>query len=420
VYDSRIKAGESPAAVAASIFNTTGLVPPKFGVALRGAIASNDAASFGAGLTTASSMLRSNPNAFAGVDGGEGIEKQAVRFKHLTEDMGMSSEQATKRLMDEASQPALDPVKQEALQQFRKTSLTQDTIDARLKSKFSAELPSGNQRTAMSSIYSEFAEEGYEKFRDPGQALAFADFRVEQQFGVQNGVLMRYPPAKSGLSALPGASDSHAWATEQATKTVLSELGIVVDASQVLLVPVERNGVSTSAAFKGKPMTVNRKDAGDPNQQTSFTSVPYQIMVMPKTPDQDLLTVPGVFFPDLDTYVNDHNAAVAAEPQKPLIGRFGTYAPPKVMFTTPEGEQRAKNHELRANHEKNAARQKNFNTDIDGQIVAKQKAVEKLKRDVARMREEDPGEVYYVEQQIQALESQMYELRRTKQDFGGM
>ncbi|MEN6527587.1 MAG: hypothetical protein ABFD65_13980 [Candidatus Polarisedimenticolia bacterium] len=320
LYERGVKNGMDPAALAASVFDRTGIVPQQFATALRGALASEDQARVGASLMTAANMLRQNPNAFAGVEGGSDLEKSAFEFRRLTESLGLSTEQAAARVIKDARDPALlDPVKQEQMRQFRQSALTQEKIDGRLQSKFASgwfgfgapALPTGPQRTALASIYSEFAEEGFQQFRDPAKALEFADLRVQQQFGVQNGVLTRYPPAKAGLPALPGAGDGHAWINEQAAQIVKDRLGVVVDPSQIVLMPVERDGASTSAAFRGQPMTVRRSDS-KPGQETSFQSVPYMIQVMPKTAEQELLTVNGAFFPDIESYVAAKNKDIAA------------------------------------------------------------------------------------------------------------
>ena len=366
LYERGVKGGSDPSALAAAVFDRTGIVPPQFAVSLRGALASEDQARVGASLTTAANMLRQNPNAFAGVEGGSDLEKSAFEFRRLTDGLGMSTEQAAARAIKDARNPALlDPVKQEQMQQFRKSALTQEKIDNRLQSKFASgwfglgapALPVGPQRTALASIYSEFAEEGFQQFRDPDKAMSFADLRVQQQFGVQNGVLTRYPPAKAGLPALPGAKDGHAWVNEQAAQIVKDQLGVIVDPSQIVLMPVERDGASTSAAFRGQPSTVRRNDS-KPGQETSFQSVPYMIQVVPRTPDQELLTVNGAFFPDIDGYVAGKNKEVAAGGVVGFTGYDGFGIPFEVpahqldYLKTPEQQARKlkadKDAELRA------------------------------------------------------------------------
>ena len=374
LYERGVKNGMDPAAIAAAVFDRTGIVPPEFATALRGALASEDQTRVGASLVTAANMLRQNPNAFSGVDGGSSLEKSAFEFRRLTETLGLSTEQAAARVIKDARDPALlDPVKQEQMQQFRKSALTQEKIDSRLQSKFASgwfgfgapSLPTGPQRTALASIYSEFAEEGFQQFRDPTKAMEFADLRVQQQFGVQSGVLTRYPPAKAGLPALPGAKDGHAWINEQAAQIVKERLGVVVEPSQIVLLPVERDGASTSAAFRGQSMTVKRNDS-KPGQETSYQSVPYMVQVLPKTPEQEILTLNGAFFPDIDTYVAGKNKALDAENPGPLVAydQFGLpyeVAPHQVEYLkTPEQEARRvkaeKEAELRAAQEAERAR----------------------------------------------------------------
>lgn len=404
-YDRTVKGGADPAAAAAAVFDRTGIVPPSFAMAMRGAMISEDPARVVAGLTTASNMMRQNPNAFAGVEGGSDLEKNANEYRRLTEQLGLSSEQAVQRVLADARDTTkLDPVRQEQLQQFRKQSLTQDQIDARLRSTFSSwspfsnapfsvQLPTGPQRTAMASIYSEFATEGFEKFRDPDKALAFADMRVQQQFGVQNGVLMRYPPAKAGLPRLAGTgSDGFGWINEQAAETVKAQLGVTADPSQVILAPIERDGVSTRAAFNGQPTTVTRNDSGRPEQRTVFQSVPYMIMVMPKTPDQDMLVVNGAFFPDVDTYVSEKNKKIEADNAKSAeappvyYDPYGFSAPvqpyQQKFLETPEQQQRreqaAKEEELRASQAKERDSREKFQSGTDREVKQREDTIAKL------------------------------------------
>lgn len=313
-YNQRIAGGANPAQTAADVFDRTGIVPQPFATALRGAMVSNDATTVAAGLQTAANMTRQNPNAFAGVDGRSDLENGATEFRRLTETLGLSAEQATQKIMADARQsPELKAVKQDEMAAFRKEYLSQSAIDSRLSGNFSSwnpfsdkpfsvTLPVGPQRTAMSSIYGEFATEGFEKFKDPSKALAYADNKVAQQFGTMNGVLMRYPPGKANLPKLQGSgSDGYAWIAEQAAQMMQDQLGVVVKPSQIALLPVERDGVSTRQAFTGQPMTVTRNDS-KPGQQTQFQSVPYMIVVTPETAEQDVLTLNGAFFPDAESY----------------------------------------------------------------------------------------------------------------------
>jgi hypothetical protein len=271
----------------------------------------------------------------------------------------------------------LSPVKQEMLQQFRKQSLTQEQIDKRLQSSFSswnpfsdapfsASLPTGQQRAALASIYSTFAVEGFEQHRDPDAALAYADRQMQKQFGTQAGVITRYPPAKTGLPKIAGTGpDGYGWINEQAAKTVKDQLGIVVEPSQIVLLPVERDGVSTRAGFDGRPMTVKRSDS-KPGQETSYQSVPYQIMVVPKTPEQEIQILNGAYFPDVTTYVDEKNKAI--EKQNEALTAYDQFDIPyavnpaqRSLLETPEQKERAarakKTQELRDAQEEARRRQ---------------------------------------------------------------
>lgn len=353
-YERGIKAGGDPAVLAAQVFDKTGIVPQQFATAIRGALISEDKARVSAGLSVTANMLRQNPNALAGVEGGSDLENSAIEYRRLTEGLGMSTEQAAERIVRDARDPEkLSPVKQEQLQQFRKQSLSQEKIDERLQSSlsswnpfsdapFSAQLPTGQQRTALSGFYKAFAEEGFERHRDPDAALKYADAQFGKQFGTQNGTITRYPPAKTGLPKISGSgSDGYRWINEQAAQTVKDQMGVVVDPDQIVLVPVERDGVSTRAGFDGKPMDVKRPDGG------SYQSVPYQIIVQPKTPEQEAIVLLGAYFPDVDTYVGQKNKEIEKLNATPLTGydQFGipfAVAPAqRSLLETPTQQKRA-------------------------------------------------------------------------------
>lgn len=446
-YDRAVKNGTDPAAAAAAVFDRTGIVPPSFATAMRGALASEDPTRVAAGLTTASSMLRQNPNAFAGVEGGSDLEKNANEYRRLTEQMGMSSEQAVQRILADARDTTrLDPVRQDQLQQFKKQSLTQEQIDKRLQSSFSswspfsnapfsAQLPTGPQRTALASIYSEFATEGFEKFRDPDKALAFADLRVQQQFGTQNGVIMRFPPNKSSLPKLPGVGgDGYGWINEQAAAVVKDKLGVVVDPSQIVLMPIERDGVSTRAAFQGQPMTVTRDDSGRPEQRTKFRSIPYMVTVIPKTPEQDLLVVNGAYFPDIDTYVSDKNKQIQKQNAdevntQPLTGFDGAGMPFAVQpyqqkfLETPDQVQARKDAELRASQEKERKSRQEYEARATAAQKKNQDVIDRLmerRKEVEARRDDNPyiaqANLDRIDGEIARQQGEIMRLDRQKRD----
>lgn len=315
-FANAVQNGAAPEEVAARVFDQTGIVPPAFALAIRGAVASNDAGRVQSAMNVAAGMLRQNPNAFVGVEGAAKLEEQANEYRRLTETMGLSPEQATEQIL-KPPQEKMEPVKQEQFQLFQKQSLAQSQIDGRLQrlftswnvfgdKPFSVALPAGEQRTIMASIYADWAKQGYEKFRDADKALAYADLRAQKQIGVQNGMLMVYPPSKSGLPRVADKGDGYQWVSEQAAEEVLAQKGVKVDPAQIVLLPLEQGGYSTRAAFDGVPTQRKRKDG------TLLSSVPYLITVMPKTPDQDMLILHGAFLPDIDSYLATHSGKTDA------------------------------------------------------------------------------------------------------------
>lgn len=336
-FKAMTKATGDPAAAAAAVFDRTGLVPPAFATALRGALVSDDPARLGAAVRTASNIVSQNPNALAGVEGREQIEAAASEYQRLTGALGMSEQDAAQRIMQDARTPK-DRLKDETLQAFRKEYLTVEKLGSRLERQvgglfgglfgFGARMPEGAQRSAVANIYSGLAEEGMRQFQDPERALAYADFKIKQQFGTQNGIVTRYPPDKAGLPALDGKG--HTWINEQAVDVVKDQLGIVVEPSQVAFVAITgRDGVNTATAFQNGGVDVTRKDSR-PGQQSTFKSVPYQIVVMPKKGDPAGVpqVVHGAFFPDVDAYVNKVNSE-RTKPPDTLIDEFGMpYAAP--------------------------------------------------------------------------------------------
>jgi hypothetical protein len=335
-------------------------------------------------------MLRQNPNAFVGTEGGKQIEEAATEYRRLTEVQAMSPEQASQQIM-KAAQERPEPVKQEQFALFQKQSLTQEKIDARLTSQFTSwspfsdkpfglQLPAGAQRTALASIYSEWAKEAYEQFRDPDKALAQADLKAQKAFGVQNGVLMVYPPSKSGLPKIADQADGYAWVNQQAADLVLKQKGVVVDPSQIVLLPIEQRGYSTRAAFDGAPYQAKRPDG------TTYTTTPYIVTVMPKTPDQQMVILNGAFLPDVQTYMAGAKPAAPAQLMTPTS--MLRPAPPAQPLQTEQQKQAQQQAAKTAELEKSAIEaRKNqpfegLNPEQTGRVMDLQKQIEALdKRD---------------------------------------
>lgn len=312
-YSDLVKRGVPAAQAADTIYKATGVPPPSFAKELRGALASNDPARYGAAAGVASNMMADNPNAFAGVEGAKDLENAAIEYDYLTKQLGLSTDEATQRMLADARSPdKRDPVKQEQLQAFRKDYLSQEKVLSHItgglfNKVFRGTAPQGDAANVIARDYRALAEEGYRRSGDPGRAQEYADRQMQKLYGVQRGVITKFPPSKI-LPALPGAKDGHAWINEQAAAAVKNVLGVVVKPEQVYLMPVDTPIGSTRTAWDN-PVTVKRNDS-KPGQQSEFRSVPYQVHVLPEGPDQQYLVLPGAFFPDLQQYITDKNREI--------------------------------------------------------------------------------------------------------------
>lgn len=387
-FNNAVKGGADPMETAARVFDRTGLVAPSFALAIRGAMATNDQGRYTSAMNAAAGMLRQNPNAFVGTEGGKQIEEAATEYRRLTETMRLSPEQASQQIM-KAAQEKSEPVKQEQFALFQKQNLTQEKIDARLTSQFtswspfsdkpsSLQLPGGEQRTALASIYSEWAKEAYEQFRDPDKALAQADLKAQKAFGVQNGVLMVYPPSKSGLPKIADQADGYSWVNQQAAELVLKQKGVTVDPSQIVLLPIEQRGYSTRAAFDGAPYQAKRPDG------TTYATTPYIVTVMPKTPDQQMVILNGAFLPDVQTYITGAKPAAPAQLMTPTS--VLRPAPPAQPLQTEQQKAAQTLADKQAQLEKSVSRVRETNSD---QAQRTDKTIAELQAQIAALDKRD-------------------------------
>ena len=335
-FNSAVKAGVAVEDAAGMAFDKTGIVPPSFAKGLIGGAQSNDPARVEQSLVGAANLLNTDANAFNGVDNSGKLTDDAFEFIRRTEVLGQSSEDAVKAILaDRMRPPASAAAQEEALKGFRKDVLTSEAVEAGLLAAAEngwgrdATVPSGAATggDAMRSIYRGLAEEGFRKFGDADRAMAYAATEVGRRFGVFNGVLTQYPPDKAGVPALPNSDDPYAWVSEQAAAAASEEFGMEFGASNVVLVPIEDRGVSTRAAFGGRPVPI--PGAG------GRASVPYSVVVVPED-GSPAMVVPGVFLPDINEYVKTKNAELLAS--REVFVRVGgkVVGEPKPLLQTPE------------------------------------------------------------------------------------
>ncbi len=241
------------------IFKRTGILPEATTAFMRGALVSQDPQRVETAATIAGNMLSRNPNALAGLPSGDDIEKAGITFNHYVNDLGMSSKDAAQRLT-ERNTPEWKSrvgVRDEQAKAFKDT-LMKDTpasaiADAMDPGIFSR-APSVNamppeQRGEMLQTYAELATDYFtHNGADPAEAKAYASKKMQQLYGLSNGVLMKYPPEKGYPKDAEGGQG---YIYEQAAKDLKTITGADVAARDIYLTPIPR---ATAEAFKaGQP-----------------------------------------------------------------------------------------------------------------------------------------------------------------------
>lgn len=247
--------GGSPRA-AFEIWEKTGILPKTGAVALRGLMASNNPTNVANGASIASNMLEKNPNAFAGVEGGDEIEKTAMLYRHYVADLGMSKDEAIQKIA-KRNDPAVRAkinANADAEKDFRKQINKHSVqIDNWLSNELGGAFVSDpdfsapEQRAAVRQDFAELAWEHYQDHQDVGAARAYAAGQVKKLYGAVNGRLMKYPPTRS----YPPIGGSWDYVFKQAAQDIKGLTGRDVDPKSVYLMPLP---TATAEAFRaGRP-----------------------------------------------------------------------------------------------------------------------------------------------------------------------
>jgi hypothetical protein len=197
-----------------SLLERTGILPPSAGLALRGGLHSNDPTKLAQAGSVASVLLAKNPAAFDQMEGGAEMRERAILFRHYTQDMQMSSEDAARRVMQESSaEYKSKAAPKDRVDAFREKLRKQDPgkniIDGVVKqSTFlpgsvrigNPAAPAAGTRDALAGDYNEFAIEGFKLYGDEGAAHAYAKQRVGEFWGVtrspEGDRITRFPVEK--------------------------------------------------------------------------------------------------------------------------------------------------------------------------------------------------------------------------------
>lgn len=255
--------GGTPMA-AFNVWQKTGILGKAGGVALRGAMISTDPNSVSAGASIASSMLARNPNAFAGVEGGEEIERNALLYGHYVNDLGYSPGDAAKRVAEQNTPEMRRKIQmgQPEVAAFRKTVQRTDVqgmLGKALDTTWFDGKPTflgPEQRQAAGQDYADLAADHFQRYGDANAAQSYASAQMRRLYGVVNGRLMKYPPTR----AYPVIGGSQSYIFEQAAADIKKVTGRAVDPSKVYLLPIPTATAEAFRAGKAPPYEVHYID----------------------------------------------------------------------------------------------------------------------------------------------------------------
>ncbi len=355
-YEQSVKNGADPLTTGLQTVERTNMIPKQFATALRGAMVSNDTARKAAAYEVLG-QLASKPNLGASIEGGDKLMAEGLDFLRLKETYGTAD--AAIAEMKRRADAVKNPLSLEERKEVAKKYLSEEKVTANLSRNAwfgkDGALVGGilasyaPARVAVHSDYRDFFMERYEDTRDEASANEYANKKMGEIYGVQNGVMTKFAPSKLPGMELEGIGTK--WINEQAAKEV-EKLGYKVKPEQIILMPVP--GGKTATAFRSPQKPEFTREDG-----TKFNGVPYQIVIVPEkgNVDQRVIDLPGMtFVPDQKAYVDAANKRANEQlnaPRGTYIDQFGmevdvpVTANPKILETS-EQLQRRKAKELAA------------------------------------------------------------------------
>lgn len=232
---------------ALQVWQRTGILAKAGAVALRGGLVSTDPVHVQVAANVAGNMVRQNPNAFAGIEGGAEMEHAAFAFNHYTYDLGYSPQQAAVRVAREndpahkqkivAGQPQLDAWRK----QIRKDGNVGLAAQA-----LGGQFYSPSQAKEADDTYTELALDNMQHGNDLATAQALASAQMRKVYGkTRDGHITKYAPER-GYPAINGSID---YVYHDAIETVKTETHTTP--TEVHLVPIP--GVTDQDFRRGAP-----------------------------------------------------------------------------------------------------------------------------------------------------------------------
>ncbi len=250
-----------------AVVSRTGILPKSAAVAMRGDLISNDPARVQLSLNLSANLIATNPNIFAGVEGKADLENNAIAFRHYVDDLGMTGDDAAKKIIREQS-----PEYQASV----KAKLKNEDIDAKVRKDLSINDLAGafdqvpwipftdpsvgfdpNTRQVMFAQYAEQVKERYLETGDWDVAKKQAADTLKRTWGVTrvNGsaVVMPYPPERApAYAGIENASEAIAMQAIDAIKAEWGGPAGEIDRRSLRFTPVPG---ATAAAYKsGQPV----------------------------------------------------------------------------------------------------------------------------------------------------------------------
>lgn len=242
---------------------------------IRAGINSNNIGRAEASLTMASNLMTNNGNIFAATDGREEIEKNALAFRHFVEDLGFTSEQAARRVVEmndpEYKAKVQARIKSEDLNAIVKKNLKVSDLEFafdptywfqdvfRRMSDASADYRptlavNPEARRAMFGDYEELFREHYLATGNIETSKSLAANQLKRVWGVSavNGTetVTRYPIDRApAFARVENAPDKIAADILQSIK---DETGQTVERSKLMVLPVP-GGQTSQAYWAGRP-----------------------------------------------------------------------------------------------------------------------------------------------------------------------
>jgi hypothetical protein len=237
----------------------TGIIPKSAATQMRADINSSDPNRVVAGLTLATNLLATNGNIFAAVEGENEFEKNAVKFRHYVDTVGMTAQQAAQQIIKER-----DPEYKAKIN----ARIKSEDVDAKIKKELSVndiagqfdEIPwvpftnpnvgfDPGTRAVMFSIYAEEVKRHYLETGDWAQAKVLAANDLKKTWGVTrvggSATVVPYPAEKApAYAGIEGVDERIA---RQAIEAIEQDRDIKIDRSALRLTPIPGR---TAQAYK--------------------------------------------------------------------------------------------------------------------------------------------------------------------------